>query len=93
MPVNFYTIDGTKRWGLLPVHHVRVSFRNGHSEVLRLSEYSLHGGTLRWVRAPRQGGFSFAMGDVVSIHCFKKTWRRGTTGLLDENYRHAKRKA
>ncbi|MDX0267668.1 hypothetical protein GOC13_07475 [Sinorhizobium meliloti] len=87
MTPNFYSIDGKHRWGLLPVHHVRISFRNGHSEVLRLSEYSLHGRTLRWVRAPGQGGFHFNMEDVVSIHSVRRTWRLGKTTLLEENYR------
>lgn len=93
MFLNFYTFDGKHRWGILPVHHVRLSFRNGHSETLRLSEYSLKGRTLRWVRAPGQGNFHFDMNDVVSLNVVKKTWRLGKTGLLDENARDAKRKA
>lgn len=88
MRLNFYTIDGMHRWGILPVYHVRISFKNGHSEVFRLSEYSMRGDTFKWVRAPGQGGFRFSLDNVVSIHTFKTTWRIGKSELLEENYRN-----
>lgn len=93
MRLNFYTIDGKHRWGILPVYYVRVTFKNGHSEVYRLSEFSMKGDTFSWVRAPGQGPFRFNLSDVVSIHAYKTRWRIGMSPLLEENYREPQRRS
>lgn len=87
MTMNFFTLSGKRRWGILPVYHVRLSFANGHAETIRLAEWEIKNGAMSWVRAPGQGYFRFNLENVMSMHVIKQTWRLGITDVLKSSWR------
>jgi hypothetical protein len=87
MKLNFFTRSGKRRWGILPVYHMRLSFRNGHAETIRLSEWEIKNGSMGWVRAPGQGFFKFSLDDVISINVIRQTWRFGISSILQSSWR------
>jgi hypothetical protein len=90
--MNFYTLNGRSRWGILPVFHLRLTFKNGAQEVMRVYDFQREGQTAKWIKAKGQGFFTFDLSNVIAINNFKTTYRLGIAKELPDRWRENKRR-
>lgn len=87
MTMNFFTPSGKRRWGILPILHIRFSFNNGHVETVRLYDFKIEDGVMSWVRAPGQGVFKFPIDVLTTWAVIGKTYRLGIMDVFKSKWR------
>jgi hypothetical protein len=90
--LNFFTLHGRHRWGLVPTFHLRFSFKGGNQEVIRVYSYDISLRKMSWVPAKGQGVFLCDLDNVEAVHCFRTTYRLGINPLPEDGWRENKRR-